>query len=198
MKFNDALSLRTGFSPQNTMEDIVELYNGVINSPEGDVVEVGSASGGSTIMLIAAAEEVGKMVYSVDPYPEELEGNATHYTSGIMRTFRENFKRNILNGKYKNIIQYNENIIFCIDKIPNKLSVVFIDGCHELSHVQTEVDLLLPKLAVGGRLYIHDIKLELGQISKTKETGLCQINDWIKTKNITVVQTTPTIMCCKK
>ena len=175
MVLEEALILRRFFKSQTTFEESVELFNAILFAPEGDVVEVGSASGGTTIVLIGAAEQKGKMVYSIDPYPEEYEGKALHYTPGIMKELKEEFKKNILEGSWRNVIQFNETVEECIDKIPEGLSVVFIDSCHELSILQKEIKLLYPKLAVGGLMYVHDVYSEVGQLSQTKETGLAQI-----------------------
>lgn len=172
MILEETLLLRRHFKSQVTFEEAVELFNAVLNTPAGAVVEVGSACGGTTVVLIGAAEQIGKMVYSIDPYPENLEGKANEYTPGLMKEFREAFKKNILEGPWHNVIQFREDTASCIHLITDKLSVVFIDSCHELSFVKNEIMLLYPKLVVGGIIYIHDIVSERGQVSGTKESGL--------------------------
>jgi hypothetical protein len=183
MELQDALELWVKYEAQTSKKDAIDLYNAVLNSPSGDVVEVGSASGGTTIMLMAAAEEVGKMVYSIDPYPGNIV--ATFYSESYLKALKGAFKRNILSGAYKNIIQYNEDTKICIDKIPDGLSVVFIDGCHEFSNVKDEINLLLPKIVTKGFLFIHDIGWVYGQVSKTPETGVRNVGDWVNQFNIT-------------
>jgi predicted O-methyltransferase YrrM len=189
MEFEEALKLHSKFNAQTRHNEVGYLYNTVIDTPKGDVVEIGSACGGTTIVLIAAAEKVNKMVYSVDPYPEKLEKVADKYTPGIMKNFKETFKNNILTGKWNNIIQYNVDITDCIDKIPDNLSVVFIDGCHEYSYVLNEYNMLFPKLVKNGKMFIHDCKGPIGQISRTKDTGVSNIvDDFCKTfRNIVIV-----------
>jgi predicted O-methyltransferase YrrM len=184
MKFEKAFELARKFRSLTGETEARILYDKVINSPPGDVVEVGSAWGGSTIVLIGAAEVVKKNVISVDPYPEELEGKATNYDYGLCKDLREGFKQNILTGKWKNIIQYNEDISSCIDRIPDKLSVVFIDGCHEFTCVRNEVSLLFPKLISGGAIFVHDILWSSGQRSGIEGEGVWYIQDWLKENNI--------------
>ena len=156
MQFDSVKELRLKFKPQSDVVECQELYNMVLTTPPGDIVEVGSACGGSTICLIGAAQRVGKMVYSVDPYPEEIEGIAFAYTRGITKWMKNAFLENILNGKYDNIIQYNEDIADCIERIPDGLSLVFIDGCHEHEFAMRELELLSPKIIPGGWVYLHD------------------------------------------
>ncbi len=175
MKIEDVLKLWKAFEAQTTELEARELYNAVLFTPQGDVVEVGSATGGTTIVLILAAKEALKMVYSVDPYPDAFENNASDYTAGLMTIYKNKFRQNILNHQHYNIIQLNEDIKNCIDRIPKELSVVFIDGCHEFAYVKNEYDLLFPKLVPGGIMYIHDIYAPAGQLSKSEDQGVSQL-----------------------
>jgi cephalosporin hydroxylase len=182
MNFYEALIYWKRFMSQSSEEQVKALYNYVLTSPPGDVIEVGSATGGTTIVLIGAAENVGKHVYSVDPYPQEYENVAACYTSGIMKNYKESFSNNILNGRWKNIIQYNKNLPDCIDLIPEKLSVAFIDGCHEYSFVLNEFNLLYPRIVEGGYMCIHDIGWGPGQLTLKENEGPAAIKDqFIKT-----------------
>jgi cephalosporin hydroxylase len=180
MNYQDLAKLKAEYNSQTSAIESEALYNLVRSSGNGDVVEIGSASGGTTIVLIGAAASESKTVYSIDPYPTELEGNAIHYTPGLMSGLKAEFKKNILDKKYGNIIQYNQTTAECIDKIPNGLSVVFIDSLHELSFVQNEIKLLFPKIAIGGWLCVHDAQWQTGQISGTFEGALCNVNQWMQ------------------
>jgi len=175
MNIEETKKLRLQFGSQVSEAECIELYDKVLNTPAGAVVEVGSATGGSIIFLIAAAQEVGKMVYSIDPYPEDLEDKAYGYGHGMMKSWKNAFKKNILNGKYDNIVQYNEDVADCIDKIPDGLSFVFIDGCHEYEFVKNDFELLVPKLISGGWIYLHDAGWEAGSISRDPEKGVNKI-----------------------
>ncbi|MFA5397453.1 MAG: class I SAM-dependent methyltransferase [Methanogenium sp.] len=177
MNYDECMILWKEFEGQTASEEAKELYNMVISSLKGDVVEVGSATGGTTIVLIGAAENVGKNVYSIDPYPEELENKALYYEKGLMNRMKEAFQHNILNGKYRNVIQFNKKVKDCIDKIPKGLSVVFIDGCHELTNAVDEFNLLYPLLAEGGYIYFHDTTWKEGQESFSAEGGLSNLRN---------------------
>ena len=195
---NDILELRAAFGGLASPGETMELYNAVINSPAGDVVEIGSASGGTTIALIKAAEKVGKMVYSVDPYPEELEGVASYYDKGLMKKLKADFKRNILNGQYKNILQFNEDLSKCIGGIPSGLSMVFIDGLHEYASAMNEFVLVYPLVVSGGWIYIHDTCWDKGQLSGTVETGLLRIPTNIDQSLFSEVKMMESMFCGRK
>jgi predicted O-methyltransferase YrrM len=180
MKIKDILKLHQKFEAQTSFLDALELYDAILSTPAGAVVELGSATGGTTIVLIQAAKEVDKMVYSIDPYPEELEDVAEFYLPGLMAEFKRKFQENILAGEYKNIIQYNKDISECINDLPQSLSVVFIDGCHEYDFVEKEFNLLWERVVLGGILFIHDIESPVGQLTNTEQQGVVQVLKWEK------------------
>lgn len=183
MNLKESLTFSKVYKSQVIEEEAIELYNAVINTPLGAVVEVGSATGGTTVVLIGAAEEVKKIVYSVDPYPEEFEGRVFAYEPGLMKNNEKEFKDNIFNGLWKNIYQYKTDVEGCIDYLPKELSVVFIDGCHELSCVKKELALLFPRLVENGVIYVHDIYWEIGQINNTQDCSLSLLKDYCKIYN---------------
>lgn len=186
MRFDESMVYWKKFIAQTHEDEAQALYNAVIKTPSGCVVEVGSARGGTTIVLIGAAEEVSKKVYSVDPYPIELENVAAHYTPGIMNNFKSLFKSNILDGPWTNIIQFNENLVDCIDRLPTELSVVFIDGCHEFSFVINEMERLIPKLVKNGMMFIHDTDWNVGQLSGDSMMGVSRIETRFKEEFINI------------
>lgn len=150
--------------------ELTALFQAVLSTPAGAVIEIGSASGGTTFVLSEAAEIVGKTVYSVDTYPEELEGTASHYEKGLMKKLKRAFKRNV--GSRPNVIQINKTTADCISELP-EASVIFIDGLHELTQIKEEFSLLLPALVPGGKIFIHDINWQAGQLSGTPEEAAC-------------------------
>jgi predicted O-methyltransferase YrrM len=172
----ELLKLWSEFHSQASLIQVNELYNAVLATPPGVVVEIGSATGGTTVVLIEAAKKVGKQVISVDPYPEDMELIARDYYPGVMNEYKSAFKANILNGKYDNIVQYNQNLSECIDRIP-EISVAFVDGLHELDNVKLEFELLWPKLVKGGIIYFHDMGFYRGQL--TDEGALTKFPAWV-------------------
>lgn len=173
MNFEEAMRLHREFEGQTQWIEAHELYQAVLNTPSGAVVEVGSATGGTTIVLIAAASKVGKKVISVDPCPEKIEGEALFYNKGMMSAFKKKFEDNILN-KAHDVIQYNSDLSECINEIPS-VSVAFIDGCHEIDFANREYSLLLSKMVKGGVIYFHDVNWERGQLTGESDRGLNQL-----------------------
>jgi predicted O-methyltransferase YrrM len=169
--------LSNEYKAQTSINQRAELYNAILDTPDGCVVEIGSASGGTTVILAEASKQVFKTVYSVDPYPEELEDVARDYYIGSMSEYKKAFKENILD-KFDNVIQFNEELKDCIGKIPDGISVAFVDGLHELSYVQLEYMLLLPKMVKGGIMYFHDMGFYIGQLSD--EGGLTKFPEWVR------------------
>ena len=144
-----------GIPAQMPRELQLALYEKVIESPSGDVLEIGSACGGSTIFLIGAAEEVGKHVWSVDPYPMGLVG-IPHYNDSTVRDWKEGFKTNILDAGYTNITQIRQDITACHQSLPEKLSVILIDGMHDGDYAKNDYDLTIDRLVSGGWLFFDD------------------------------------------
>lgn len=197
---DEVLELSKKFKSQTALPELIELYNAVLNTPKGAVVEVGSASGGTTIALIKAAEQVGKKVISIDPYPEDLEGVASHYTEGVMSQLKNEFKQNILTGEYKNIEQINMDTKDCVDKLPKQLSMVFIDGLYELSHALSEFGLLFPLVVPAGRIYMHDTGTDwsLGQLSGKAEGGLIHLWDILDKDAFSEIKAVGSLFCGRK
>jgi len=166
---------RLAMQSQTSANEAKFLYNAVLDTPCGDVVEIGSATGGTTLILIEAAAQRMKHVYSVDPYPVELENKVDNYNEGTLTHYKSTFKANILNGQYKNVTQFNVNLKDCIDNLPRFISVAFIDGLHELDNAVREFHLIYPLIAPEGWLCVHDIGWGKGQVSKTEDTGLWKL-----------------------
>ena len=140
--------------PQCDAETGVELYNAVLKSPPGDVIEIGSAFGGSTVWLVGAAQEVGKGVISIDPYPE-----SDYVYASVTPIWKKFFKNNFLDY-YDNIIQHNCDMTECVELLPDTISVGFIDGCHDNKHADREFVALTDRLCHDGRLILDDTHLE--------------------------------------
>jgi len=196
---SNVIALQAEFKSQVSSNEARFLYNAVLRSPAGDVVEIGSALGGTTIVLIEAAKIAGKHVWSIDPYPTELEGVAADYESGLISGFREGFAKNILNGKYPNVCQIQQYLPECIDDISPYVSVAFVDGLHELKSALCDFYLIYSRVVRGGWICTHDINFTKGQLSKTEDTGLWRMLNLIPIdKLFTAFQTVDSMFCGRK
>ena len=152
----------------NQQCDIVtgaRLYNAVLHSPEGDVIEIGSAFGGSTVFLIGAAQVIGKQVISIDPYP-----TGDYCYANVTPAWKAFFKNNFLDY-YDNIVQHNCDITECLGSLPDTISVGFIDGNHNTENANREFGILMKKLCSGGYLVLDDTHLET---LKTVAARICE------------------------
>lgn len=47
-----------------------------------------------------------------------------------------------------------------IDQVPDDLDIVFVDTSHLFAHTRREIELWVPKLALGGCIAFHDVDVE--------------------------------------
>jgi len=132
--------------------------------PEGEIVEIGSYKGGSTILLALATE---REVYAIDPHtlacphhrsfgdnitPEhraEIEASMP-----VAQQFRYNLERAGVNSLVHEVPQTSVEAIRDWNK---PISLLFIDGCHHLECVKNDFKLWSPFLINEGILVMHDV-----------------------------------------
>jgi len=131
------------------------LYDCIISSPPGAVIEIGSYLGFSSLAMCIGCRDSGKTFYSIDPYPVELEGKAWGYRVGVCSIAKEGYRRNILEN-FPESHQINKDLGECIDELPDQFSVVFIDGLHDGVNVKNDFELTFPRLISGGWMVIDD------------------------------------------
>jgi hypothetical protein len=106
------------------------------------VVELGTGSGYSTAWMLLALEEVGTgHIWSCDLVPSD---------SPIWQQI--NLPTTKLTYFSNDPVESLEN------KLPNEFDLVFHDAGHGLAEVQKDLAWVLPRLKVGSRLVIHDLK----------------------------------------
>lgn len=136
------------------------LYDCVVESPDGAVVEIGSEYGFSSVALAQGCREKNKQFISIDPYiqyintysynPKRVRESEIFYTEKVLFHFCES-------------IQYKQDILDCIDKIPDILSCVFIDGFHDSTNTEREWDLLFPRIVPNGWMIMDDANWTINQ-----------------------------------
>lgn len=113
--------------------------------------ELGTHIGGS-IMHIATAlqQNGGGVIHAIDNVQEMLDKSAENFA-----TFHDEFPD-------VELIVHCSQLPDGISLLPNSLEFVFIDDFHNPKHVSLELDLLLPKMALGGTIAGHDTKNPAG------------------------------------
>lgn len=147
----------------------------ILAGPEYPVLEIGSLIGQSSLVFAEACRIKNTQFISVDPYPFHNDAIAPI----------EYFKRYIL-ARYPEVRQYNCDLTECLDKIPEKLSFVYIDGCHDFEHPNREWNILFPRVVSGGWVAIDDIEpssngpREVAEIAKNHEDVLFYDDIYLK------------------
>lgn len=147
----------------------------ILAGPEYPVIEIGSLVGQSSLVFAEACRIKNTQFISIDPYPFHNDPIAPI----------DYFKRYILSN-YPEVRQYNQDLTECLDKIPDRLSFVYIDGCHDFDHPYREFNLLFPKVVSGGWIAIDDVEpssdgpRQAAEIAKTHDDVLYYDDIYLK------------------
>lgn len=154
----------TGFMPADegrTLYDTAVRYLG-----DGVGVEIGTYCGKSTLMLGAAAQQTGGVLYTVDHHhgSEEHQPGWEYHDTSLVDPVSGRFDtlpslRRALDGA-----DLDEHVIAVVGKSPvvargwrTPLRFLFIDGGHTEEAAQRDFDGWARWVEVGGVLVIHDV-----------------------------------------
>ena len=124
------------------------------DSLEGDILEIGSAWGRSTVLLGHAS---GKRIWSIDPHT----GGRAYIERGDKQNsfyiFRENLTRNKLDNRVK-ILKHTTAEVLGKGLLSDtqKFSMVFIDGLHTAEGVELDFELAFERLVLDGIMAFDD------------------------------------------
>lgn len=131
------------------------LFNAAKNCKgKGEIVEIGSWKGKSTIFL-AKGSEAGpkKKIYAIDPHIGSPEHQQLY---GKIQTFKD-FKKNIQRARVKKLViplvKTSEEVAKTFEK---PVEFIFIDGAHGYEYVKLDFELWFPKVINGGWMAFHD------------------------------------------
>jgi len=137
------------------------LYN-LAKKTEGDIIEIGSYIGGSTISLAKGLKNPYK-VYAIDPHIVNNKMVKRLNNRIVPKDTSQAFKNNVKKARVKNKIILIEKtseearkIWDNIKKERNKIMVVWIDGDHEYESVKKDFFLWEPCLEKEGIIAFHD------------------------------------------
>lgn len=121
----------------------------------GEIVEIGSYKGRSTIALAAGIIESKKkgMVWSVDPHDGiiHIDNGSTH-----RGTFAA-FQKNIRNANVENFVHPIVNTSKKAAKEWKKpIRLLFLDGLHDFEHTREDYRVWSPWVVKGGVIAFHD------------------------------------------
>jgi len=114
-------------------------------SVEGDILEIGSYMGSSSVLLAAGnrlSRNKGK-VWLIEPLPRPNKAAFLNVLSS--------------RGMDKDVILIDKTNTKAEDAVDSMLRFIFIDGNHEYEHVKKDISIWRKRLAEGGIIAFHDI-----------------------------------------
>lgn len=130
----------------STYEQLALLHlPSLVDHLSGDIVEIGSYKGKSTIALALGSSIISaqkRPIYAIDPF-----------IVPPFKCFWDNIKNHSLE---KIIIPIKKHSEEAYDDCPNDIAAIFIDGDHEYSSVKHDIIHYVPKVVKGGLIAFHD------------------------------------------
>lgn len=120
---------------------------------EGDILEIGSAFGRSTILLCLSSD---KMLWSIDPHTGGRIFIERNENQNSFAEFRANLDR--FNIKNIRILKHTTEEVIKKKLIPEQIrfSFIFVDGLHTPEGVKIDFELVCRTLQKGGIVVFDD------------------------------------------
>lgn len=139
----------------------------MVDGLEGDIVEIGSYKGKSTVTLALGSSLLSRSkrpIYAIDGFePEE-----SFYTKPYWGDFLKNIKKHGVEDKVIPIKKYSNE---AYGECPKKIAAIFIDGLHSYEGVKHDIEhYVIPRVVSGGLIAFHDYK-------NSKHPGVAQAVD---------------------
>ncbi len=153
-----------GFMPDDEGNALHDAARGV--AAIGPFLEIGAYCGKSAIYLGTAAEEIGRVLFSLDHHrgSEENQPGWAHHepdlvdaATGLIDTL-PHFRRTIHEAGLEEVV-----VALVGHSVPialhwhTPLAVLFVDGGHGVEPARADFTNWVPKVAPGGLLAIHDV-----------------------------------------
>jgi hypothetical protein len=124
---------------------------------DGEIVEIGSFRGKSTIVLATNAPE-GAAVVAIDPHagndrgPQELEGFADEAASDRL-AFETNLAAAGVRHRVRHVREFSDR---AHGSVHGSIDVLYIDGAHRYRPARADIRDWGARVADGGEMLIHD------------------------------------------
>lgn len=127
----------------------------------GVIVEIGSRTGGSTILLGSGSKEnENKIVYAIDPHYGTYMHKGFSEQGQDLDTFEE-FTKNINEAGFSDIvIPIKKTSRDAAESWSEKIAILWIDGDHRYEGVKKDYELYAPFVSEGGIIAFHDANCE--------------------------------------
>ena len=154
----------TGFMPTDEGRALYDA--GVTYLLDGVGVEIGTYCGKSTVMLGAAAQQTGGVLFTIDHHhgSEEHQPGWEYHDSSMVDDVTGLFDTLPTLRRTLDSAGLDDNVIAIVGKSSvvarswrTPLQLLFIDGGHTDAAAQQDFAGWVPWVAVGGALVIHDV-----------------------------------------
>jgi predicted O-methyltransferase YrrM len=132
-------------------KNLNDVLNQLLDSIEGDVIEIGALTGTSTKVFCEVASKFDRQVYVIDPWNGSEAGSESMYDSFVKRT-----------SKYSNlnVIRESSASQLAIDSMRDKkISFCLVDGLHTFEAAYYDLINYCDLITPGGLICLDDINL---------------------------------------
>ena len=132
-----------GWITRRELEFLVMV--GACPTADGELLEIGSYLGRSTVALAKAAHLAGEAgIVAVDPQ--------------LQRGIRARFDANLAQAGVARLVEFHESMSWDLGESWHRpLRALWIDGCHQYKSVKRDLATFLPHLADGAIVAMHDV-----------------------------------------
>lgn len=125
----------------------------------GDVAEIGSWKGRTTVVLGLALQDAGAdcRLYAIDPH----EGTVTHQrAASTLETFRRNVRELGVADRVEEMVMRSDEAARVLAARGVRLRLLFIDGAHDEESVRADIRSFVPLVQPKGLVAFHDCEPE--------------------------------------
>lgn len=151
----------------STKEELRALYRAVRSAGgPGDVAEIGSWKGRSTIVIASALRDAGiddARIWAIDHHvgsDEDRHRVVLEKEGSTLDAFRRNLRRAGVAGRIEPLVMSSRDAAAELVRRGVSLRMVFIDGAHDEKSVRADIRAFVPLLRPGGVIALHDCDIE--------------------------------------
>lgn len=148
-------------------EEIRLLYRTVLASrPPGDIAEIGSWKGRSTVVMGLALRDSGDTscrIYAIDPHiGSEEHRDVIEREGSTLSAFTHNLQTLGVDSLVEPVVEYSTRAASALAARGVSLRLLFIDGAHDEASVRADIRAFLPLVRAGGTIALHDCGPDTG------------------------------------